>query len=138
VPLFATICALSLAGCGPSKRKQCSELVEVINVGVSSVERGQKQRTNDPTGTVELREMADAMDRAASDAAQVKLDLPELVELSRRYQKMTKTAAEAARDVASSAEKKETEPMKKAQQRLNDALKEEDPILEQLNQFCRP
>ncbi len=110
----------------------------MINVGVSSVERGQKQRTNDPTGTVELREMADAMDRAASDAAQVKLDLPELVELSRRYQKMTKTAAEAARDVASSAEKKETEPMKKAQQRLNDALKEEDPILEQLNQFCRP
>ena len=124
------------AGCGPSKRKQCDALVGIVNDGVQRLEQVKKQQKNDPTGQLEVLAMADAMEKASRDAAALKLDLAELRDLSGRYQAMTKAIAASARAVVAHAEKKETEPMKKAQQELNEAFKLEDGILEGLNKAC--
>lgn len=127
---------VALGACGPSKQGQCAELVGVINRGVTALADGEKQRANDPSGTVELRNMAATMDKVGGEVHALQLDLPELRELAGKYEKLAKDAAEAARAVADAAEKKDKPAVEKAQDHLTQVVRQEDAIIEGINGFC--
>ncbi len=128
---------LTLAsGCGQSKISECNALIEVINKGVQSLDKG-KTAGADPTGVADLKAMAESMDKVAADAAAVKLTIPELQKFSTDYQGMAKEVAKAARDMAVAAEAKEPDKINAAQTSMEKAVKQEDPLVDGINKFCQ-
>ncbi|MCC6558955.1 MAG: hypothetical protein IT372_39005 [Polyangiaceae bacterium] len=123
-------------GCGQSKISECNALIEVINKGVQSLEKGQKAG-NDPSGVSDLKSMADAMEKVAADASAVKLTIPELTKYSADYQTMAKEVAKAARDMAAAAEAKDPDKINTAQAAMEKAVKQEDPLVDSINKFCQ-
>lgn len=140
VTLAAFVAALGLVagagGCGQNKVSECNALIEVINKGVQSIEKGTKAGT-DQGGSSELKAMADAMDKVAADAAQVKLTTPELQKFSGEYQAMAKDVAKAARDLATAADANDAEKSNAAQSAIEKAIKQEDPLVDNINKFCQ-
>src|SRR5262252_57264 len=94
------------SGCGTKKITECNNLVNQINAGVASLEKGAKP-SGDPNDVAGLKAMADAMDKVAADTAKVDATIGELKKFSGDYQAMTKEVAKAFRDMASAAEAKD-------------------------------
>jgi hypothetical protein len=128
----------SVAGCGSKKHSECTDLVGVINRGISSLEKGQKQEKNDPSGTLELRAMAETADKTAEEAQKLELSLPETKGIAQRYAAMAKEVATAAREIADAAEKKDLDRVAKGRTALTTAVEKEDPIVQELNKLCAP
>ncbi|MBL8744633.1 MAG: hypothetical protein JNK04_26170 [Myxococcales bacterium] len=128
--------SLGLVSCGASKQNGCTALINVVNSGLSELENGKQQAKNDPSQSTELRLMADALEKAGAAAAQLELTVPELKAISLRYQAMARDLSKHARDVADAAEKKDNDKLQKARGLLNETLKLEDPIVDDLNKFC--
>jgi hypothetical protein len=123
-------------GCDGPKFAECEKLMGVINTGLDQIEANQQQLKNTPDRIAELRAMADSLDKLAENAGAVKLETPELRELSTRYQKMAKEASNQARLLAEAESAKKVDEVKKAKSALNDAIKLEDPIVADLNKTC--
>lgn len=127
---------LAASGCGQKKIAECNAVVQVINAGVVSLEKAPKNEA-DPSGVSDLRAMADAMDKIAADAASVQLTLPELRKLRDDYQKMAKDIAKAERELASAAQDRDTARRTTAESTLDAAVKQEDPLVDQINKYCQ-
>lgn len=127
---------VSASGCGQKKLSECNALIDVINKGVQSLEKGQKAGA-DQTGIGDLKAMAEAMDKVAADAAAVKLETPELQRYSTDYQGMAKDVAKAAREMAGAVEAKDADKSNSAQAAMEKAVKQEDPLVESINKFCQ-
>ena len=128
----------SVAGCGSKKHAGGTELVGGINRGISSLEKGQKQEKNDPSGTLELRAMAETADKTAEEAQKLALSLPETKGIAQRYGAMAREVAAAAREIADAAEKKDLDRVAKGRTALTAAVEKEDPIVQELNKLCAP
>ncbi len=137
-PKILVLCLLATAaaGCGQKKIAECNSLVQVINAGVVALEKAPKNEA-DPTGVTDLRAMADAMDKVAVEAASVQLTLPELKKLRDEYQKMVKDIAKAERELASAAQDKDSARRSAADGSLDAAVKQEDPLVDQINKYCQ-
>lgn len=123
------------SGCGQKKVSECNSLIEVINKGVQSLEKTPK--TDDPSGTKDLKSMADSMDKVADEASKVQLSIPELQKYSKDYQQMAKDVAKAARDMAAAVDEKDMAKINAAQAALDKAVKQEDPLVDGINKFCQ-
>ena len=134
--LLLGLLGLLTAGCGQKKITECNAVVQVINAGVVSLEKAPKNE-GDPTGVSDLKAMADAMDKVASDALNVQLTLPELKKYRDEYQKMAKEIARAERDLARAAEERDTAKRGAAESTLDAAVKAEDPLVDQINKYCQ-
>ncbi len=138
--VFLAVCGLCVAssGCDEHKKiKECRALIGVIN---ESVERIQKRASVAPDGgaaVAELRALASDMDDIVKKAAKVELSLPELSKLRERYGAMVSEVAEAARKLAGAVDKVDVEKMTKAQNRMERAVKREDPLVEEINKYCQ-
>ena len=137
-PKILVLCLLAAtaAGCGQKKIAECNAMVQVINSGVVALEKAPKTES-DPTGVTDLRAMADAMDKVATDAGNVQLTLPELKKLRDDYQKMAKDIAKAERELAASAQDKDATKRNAAAATLDAAVKQEDPLVDQINKYCQ-
>ena len=127
---------LFCAGCGQKKLTECTALVSVINVGVVSLEKAPKNEA-DPTGISDLRAMADAMDKVGADAAAVQLTMPELKKLRDEYHRMAKDIAKAERELAGAAQERDAARRSAAEGTLDAAVKQEDPLVDQINKYCQ-
>ena len=133
----ASVAALALAtGCGSTKVAECNGLVQVVNAGVTSVDK-QPKPTEDPTGVLGLRALADVMDKVAVDAAKVALTVPELKKLSADYQSMARDVGKSARDMAAAADAKDIPKVNAAWAALEKAYNREEPLVEELNKLCQ-
>jgi hypothetical protein len=128
--------AAAASGCGQKKITECNAVVQVINAGVVAVEKTPKNEA-DPTGVADLRAMADAMDKVAADAAAVQLTIPELKKLRDDYHKMVKDIAKAERELATAAQERDTTRRGAAESTLDGAVKQEDPLVDQINKYCQ-
>jgi hypothetical protein len=135
-PFIVALLAAPALGCGQKKINECNAVVQVINAGVVSLEKAPKNEA-DPTGVSDLKAMAEAMDKVAADAAHVQLTLPRLIRLRDDYQKMAKDIAKAERDLAAAAQERDAARRKDAEATLDAAVKQEDPLVDQINQFCQ-
>lgn len=108
----------------------------LVNTGLEQLENGRQQQKNDPTKTVELRKMADQVEKTSTDAAALSIATPEVKTFSTRYASMTKDIAKNAREVADAHEKNDLSRLEKARAALNETLKLEDPLVDEINKFC--
>jgi hypothetical protein len=134
--LLLCLLAAATAGCGQKKISECNAMVQVINSGVVSLEKAPRNEA-DPSGVSDLRVMADAMDKVAVEASSVQLTLPELKKLRDEYQKMVKDIARAERELASAAQEKDQARRSAADTALDVAVKQEDPLVDQINKYCQ-
>jgi len=132
------LCLLAAAsfGCGQKKITECNAMVQVINAGVVNLEKAPKSDA-DPTGVSGLRAMADALDKVAADAGSVQLTLPELKKMRDEYQRIAKDIAKAERELAAAAQDKDGARRTAAESTLDAAVKQEDPLVDQINKFCQ-
>ena len=72
--VFGVGFALALAACDGPKHAECEKLMGVINRGLDQIETSQQQLKNNPDRTVELRAMADALEKLAAEAGAVPLE----------------------------------------------------------------
>lgn len=128
--------ALIVAACGGAKQGDCTALMGVINDGLVELENGRQQQKNDPTHTVELRAMSESLEKTSAKVGQLSITTPEVKALGDRYQAMVKEVAKSTREVIDAHEKSDVARMAKAQSQLNEALKLEDPIVDDLNKLC--
>jgi hypothetical protein len=137
-PEITALCLLAAAasGCGQKKITECNAMVQVINAGVVSLEKAPKNEA-DPTGVADLRAMADAMDKVSTDAGAVQLTLPELKKLRDEYQRMAKDIGKAERELATAAQERDATRRGAAESTLDAAVKQEDPLVDQINKFCQ-
>jgi capsule polysaccharide export protein KpsE/RkpR len=128
--------ASALAGCAQKRVAECNALILVINTGVQGLEKTPKTET-DPTGVSDLKAMAERMDRVAAETAGVPVTLPEVKKLASDYQKMAKDIAKAERELATAAESRDAAKRSAAEQSLDAAVKQEDPLVDSINKFCQ-
>jgi septal ring factor EnvC (AmiA/AmiB activator) len=129
-------CAAALAGCAQKRVAECNALITVINGGVQNLEKTPKAE-NDPTGVADLKAMAARMDNVALETARVPVTITEVKKLSADYQKMAKDIAKAERDLAAAAEGRDAAKRTAAEQALDAAVKQEDPLVDAINKFCQ-
>jgi hypothetical protein len=160
--LVAIALLAAAAGCGQKKITECNAVVGMINNAVVGLERTPKNEA-DPTGLSDLRAMADAMDKVASDIGAIQITLPELKKLRDRYQNMATDIAKAERDLASAHQDKSKaerdlastaqDPARRsaaeqtleaavkrrtaADATLDTVVKQEDPLVDQINKYCQ-
>lgn len=128
--------ALFGAGCGQKKAVECQGLVQVINAGVQSLEK-QDKFEGDSSGIAALKAMADVLDKLAADAAKVQLTAPELQGYATEYQAMAREVSRSAREMAAAAEAKDEKKLGVAQATMERAVKQEDPLIDNINKFCK-
>ncbi len=125
-------------GCSQQKKvNECNALIGVINEGVAKIQQSAAAGRDGGAAVEELRDMAASMDKLADDAAKVELSLPELQKQSKDYQAMAREVATAARELAGAITKVDAEAMNKAQAKMEEAVKREDPLVESINEFCQ-
>jgi hypothetical protein len=130
--------AASLTGCGEQKKiKECNALVGVINAGVEKIQKGTSASPDAGTAVADLRALAEEMDGIAGEAGKLEPTLPDLQNLNKDYQGMAAEVAAAARDLANAVDNVDVEKMSKAQERMDQAVKREDPIIDAINKFCQ-
>lgn len=135
--IAATIAlALASAGCGQKKIAECNALVTAINDGVGRLEKAPKNES-DPSGIADLRAMGEAMDKIAGEAGAVQLTVPELRKMRDDYQKMAREIAKAERELAAAAEERNAARRSTAEGTLDSAVKQEDPLVDQINRYCQ-
>ena len=127
---------LGTTGCSQKKNAECNALITVINGGVQTLEKTPKTEA-DPTGVSDLRGMAQAMDKVASEIGGVQLTIPEIRKFSTDYQKMVKDIAKAERELAVAAEGRDQPKRSAAEIALDAAVKPEDPLVDNINKFCQ-
>jgi hypothetical protein len=81
--------------------------------------------------------MAASMDKVAADTAAVQLTIPELRKMRDDYQKMAREIAKAERDLASAAEDRNAAKRSAAEAALDTVVKQEDPLVDQINKYCQ-
>lgn len=134
--LALLLLAAATAGCGHKKMAECKLLVDQVNDGVVGLEKAPKNEA-DPSGVSDLRAMAEAMDKIAAKASGLQLTLPKLVRLRDEYAKMAQDIARAERELAGAAQDRDAARRTAAEATLDAAVKQEDPLVDQINQFCQ-
>ncbi len=133
--LLALLSAASW-GCGQKKITECNAMVQVINAGMANIEKVPKNEA-DPSGVSSLRALAEALDKVAADAAAVQLTLPELKKMRDEYQRIAKDIAKAERELAGAAQEHDAARRTAAEATLDTVVKEENPLVEQINKYCQ-
>lgn len=123
--------------CGPKKKvEECKAFVAAVNEGVDRVHKAMGTTPEAGQSVTELRTLAAEMDAVGKQAEQVPLSLPELQKISQRYLELTKDIAMTARELADAVDAVDVEKSTKLQGRMDDVVKKEDPLIEELNRFC--
>ncbi len=136
---FAVLLVATLGmGCGEQKKvKECNSFVSVINTGVDRVTKTLNTTPDSGAAVNELRSLADEMEAISAETKKVQLSMPDLQRISERYQKMVTDIAAAARELATAVDNVDGEKMTAAQTTLDQAVKREGPLVEELNKFCQ-
>ena len=132
------VAAFAVSGCGEQKKvKECNSFVTVINSGVDRVTKTINTVPDSGAAVNELRSLADEMEAISGETKKVQLSLPDLQKISERYQTMVTDIATAARDLATAVDNVDREKMTAAQGTLDQAVKREGPLVEELNKYCQ-
>jgi len=89
------------------------------------------------TASLESRALADRYDDLAQRIDALHLTSPELVPRAARYQKLSREAARALRDVAAAVEKADQEAARRRRIEFDDIARGEAPLVADINGVCR-
>jgi outer membrane murein-binding lipoprotein Lpp len=129
---------VGVTGCGEQKKvKECNSFVSAVNAGVDRVTKTINTVPDSGAAVNELRSLADEMEAISAETKKVQISLPDLQKISERYQTMVGDIAAAARELAVAVDSVDRENMTKAQGTLDQAVKREGPLVEDLNKYCQ-
>jgi hypothetical protein len=89
------------------------------------------------SAAIEARALADRYDQVATRIDGLHLVSPELVPRAQRYQKMSREAAAALRDVAQAVEQGDAEDARRRRIEFDDLASGEAPLVADINAVCR-
>jgi hypothetical protein len=136
----AVLAAALLGGCAKFQTaRECGSFVDAIRAWKA---QAPPPATSAPmpspsAASVESRNLADRYDDLAQRIDDLKLTSPELVPRAERYQKLSREAARALRDVADSVEKGDSEGARRRRVEFDDIAKGEAPLVADINKICR-
>jgi hypothetical protein len=131
---------LSLLGCGKFQTaRECGTFLDTVKAW-----RNQAAKT-DPSGpapspataSVESRVLAERYDDLAKRIDGLHLTSPELVPRATRYQKLSREAAAALREVAEAVEKGDADAARRRRVKFDDIAHGEGRLVADINGICR-
>jgi hypothetical protein len=131
---------LSLAALGCAKfqtARECGSFVEAIKLWRGQAPAAASAAASHSAASVDSRALADRYDDLAKRIDALKLTSPELVPRATRYQKLSREAAAALRDVAAAVEKGDAERARRRRIEFDDIAKDEAPVVADINALCR-
>lgn len=136
LPILGFAVAL-VGGCGPKQKiAECQSFVTSINDGVDRIHKAMGATPEAGQSVAELRALATEMEAVGKQSESVTLSIPELQKFSQRYVELTKDIATTARELADAVDAVDVEKSNKLQARMDEIVKKEDPLIEELNRFC--
>jgi hypothetical protein len=87
--------------------------------------------------TSDSRALAERYEELARRIEALELDSPELLPRAQRYQKLSREAAAALRDVAAAVERGDSEAARRRRVEFDDLARGEAPLVADINAVCR-
>lgn len=120
-----------------SLTEECNAFIDTVNSAVRRIEAlSAGKGDEDDVIADKMRKIAEAWDSVARDVERIHVASNELRDSARRYVSMCKNAAASARKVAAALESKNAEDGMAAQESFDSVVKEEDVLVDQVNQIC--
>jgi hypothetical protein len=118
-----------------SKRKivECNALIKIINKAVEDL-NGRADDGSDPVDDYKV--MADTMARVADDVSKLETTDKQLKKLSDDYHGMARNVSKSARDLIKAADAGNLDRVEAAKTAIENAVKQEDPIVDAINKYC--
>ena len=119
--------------------RECGTFVETIKAwkGQAPAPVSSAAGLTPSVASVESRALADRYDDLAARIDRLHLTSPELIPRAARYQKLSREAAAALRDVAEAVEKGDGEGARKRRVEFDDIARGEAPLVLDINDLCR-
>jgi hypothetical protein len=133
------LCFVALGCAKFQTARECGSFVSAIKAWKA---QASKAATSAPVpspsaASVESRALADRYDELAGRIDGLHLTSPELVPRATRYQKLSREAARALRDVAEAVEKADGEGARRRRIEFDDIARGEAPLVADINAVCR-
>lgn len=132
--------AAALLGCSKFQTaRECGNFVATIKAwkGQAPAPVTSASALTPSLASTESRALADRYDDLAARIDRLHLTSPELVPRAIRYQKLSRGAAAALRDVAEAVEKGDAEGARRRRVEFDDIAHGEGPLVTDINDLCR-
>lgn len=134
------LAALALLGCAKFQTaRECGTFASAIDHWRSQAKTGAAPAPapSPSAASTDARALADRYDDLAKRIDALKLSSDELVPPAERYQKLSREAAKALRDVAAAVEKGDAETARRRRVEFDDIARGEAPLVADINAVCR-
>jgi hypothetical protein len=133
--VLGALCAL---GCSKFQTaRECGTFVSAIKAWKGQAPAAAVPAASPSTPSVESLALAARYDDLAGRIDALHLTSPELVPRAQRYQKLSREAAAALRDVAAAVEKGDSERARQRRVQFDDIARGEAPLVADINTVCR-
>lgn len=135
--MLGALCAL---GCSKFQTaRECGTFVSAIKAwkGQAPASAAAVPAASPSAPSVESLALADRYDDLAKRIDGLHLTSPELVPRAQRYQKLSREAAAALRDVAAAVKKGDSEGARQRRVQFDDIARGEAPLVADINGVCR-
>ncbi len=136
LPVFCTgLCLAGLVSCSSGKVDQCNQLIGVANQAVTDVE----SVTNDsaPRDTNTFSAITDAAQQAAAQLEAIDLTDEQLQSYRQRFIKLYSETGKATEQLVAAVEEQNLPAAEEAYNDLESATNQEQPLVEEINQYCQ-
>lgn len=137
---MALALAVSLAACAKFQTaRECGVFVDAMNEWKTAGAQAAASvpATSTPVAARQARELAERYEKIRSKIEGLGLSSPALVAPVRRYQALSREAAQALRDVARTAESGDAEAARRRRVAFDDIARGESAIVAEINVVCR-
>jgi hypothetical protein len=126
-------------GCGKFRTaRECGVFVAAIKSWQGEGTKPVASATPAPSAkTSDSRALAERYEELARRIEALELDSPELLPRAQRYQKLSRDAAAALRDVAAAVERGDSEGARRRRVEFDDLARGEAPLVADINAVCR-
>lgn len=130
---------LALFGCAKFQTaRECGTFASAIEQWRGQAKPGSLAPAVSPSAaSIDARALAERYDDLAKRIDALKLSSDELVPRAQRYQKLSREAAKALRDVATAVEKGDAEGARRRRVEFDDIARGEAPLVADINDVCR-
>lgn len=133
--LSATLLLAVLASCSNGKIDQCNQLIGVANQAVTEVETVTSNSA--PRDTETFSSITEAAQQAAAQFEAIDLTDEQLQSYRQRFIKLYNETGEATEQLVAAVEEQNLPAAQDAYTLLEDATSQEEPLVEEVNQYCQ-
>ena len=134
--LWVGLVALGLTACS-SKVDQCNQLIDVANRAVTEVESVTTAESGEENNAAAFTSIAETAQQAASQLESVDLTDEQLQTFRQRFIKLYRETSEATEQLVTAVEAQDLPAAEAAYDKLETATSQEQPLVNEVNQYCQ-